>query len=80
MPRKTSASSTTNRRKKNTASVPAPGAEANVSAQSASLEDEIRRRAYQIYLERNGSPGNEQQDWLAAEREIRARHQQERVA
>ncbi len=80
MPRKTSASSTTNRKKKNTASVPAPMEEVNASAQAASLEEEIRRRAYQIYLERNGSPGDENQDWLTAEREVLARHHQERVA
>ena len=44
------------------------------------LEEEIRRRAYELYLQRaasagegNGS-GNENQDWLIAEREIRSRH------
>jgi hypothetical protein len=44
------------------------------------LEEEIRRRAYELYLERrataggeNGS-GDENQDWLIAEREIRSRH------
>ena len=44
------------------------------------LEEEIRRRAYELYLERRaiagGEPGNgnENQDWLIAEREIRSRH------
>jgi hypothetical protein len=42
------------------------------------LEEEIRQRAYELYLQRaatasNGS-GDENQDWLIAEREIRARH------
>ena len=32
--------------------------------------DEIRRRAYEIYLERGGLPGQELEDWLQAEREI----------
>lgn len=41
------------------------------------LEEEIRRRAYEIYLARNGSAGNEHEDWLIAEREIRSRHQQQ---
>ena len=44
---------------------------------NAGLEEEIRRRAYEIYLARNGSPGDERQDWLIAEREIRSRHQQQ---
>jgi hypothetical protein len=42
------------------------------------LEEEIRRRAYELYLQRaatasNGN-GDENQDWLVAEREIRSRH------
>jgi hypothetical protein len=44
---------------------------------TARLEEEIRRRAYELYLQRNGSPGDEHQDWLIAEREILARHQQQ---
>lgn len=32
--------------------------------------EEIRRRAYEIYLERAGLPGNELGDWLRAEREL----------
>jgi len=38
---------------------------------STSLEDEIRRRAYEIYLQRGNAPGSQHDDWLAAEREIR---------
>ena len=42
-----------------------------------SLEEEIRRRAYELYLERRATAGaengNEGQDWLVAEREIRSR-------
>ena len=46
------------------------------------LEEEIRRRAYELYLERRATAGdesgngngNENQDWLIAEREIRSRH------
>jgi hypothetical protein len=30
----------------------------------------IRRRAYQIYLERGEQPGRELDDWLQAEREL----------
>jgi hypothetical protein len=32
--------------------------------------EEIRLRAYEIYLERGGLPGNELDDWLQAEREL----------
>jgi DUF2934 family protein len=32
--------------------------------------DEICLRAYHIFLERGGIPGNEQEDWLRAEREL----------
>jgi hypothetical protein len=31
---------------------------------------EIRRRAYEIYLERGGLPGRELEDWLQAEYEL----------
>lgn len=42
-------------------------------ADSGPSEDEIRRRAYEIYLSRNGSPGNAEVDWLQAEVELRFR-------
>jgi hypothetical protein len=32
--------------------------------------EEIRRRAYEIYLERGGLPGDELDDWHRAEREL----------
>jgi hypothetical protein len=32
--------------------------------------DQIRHRAYQIYLERGARPGHELDDWLRAEREL----------
>ena len=33
-------------------------------------EEEIRNRAYEIYLERGAQPGYEVEDWLQAEREL----------
>jgi Protein of unknown function (DUF2934) len=33
-------------------------------------EEEIRRRAYEIYLECGEQPGRELDDWLQAEREL----------
>jgi hypothetical protein len=42
------------------------------------LEEEIRRRAYELYLQRRATAGadngNEDQDWLVAESEIRSRY------
>jgi len=38
------------------------------------LEEEIRRRAYQLYEERGCTPGHENDDWLVAEREILTRY------
>lgn len=35
--------------------------------------EQIRDRAYEIYLSRNGGPGDELQDWLDAERELRSK-------
>ena len=33
-------------------------------------EQEIRNRAYEIYLRRGAQPGDEVEDWLQAEREL----------
>ena len=33
-------------------------------------EQQIRIRAYEIYLQRGGQPGNELEDWLQAEGEL----------
>lgn len=33
-------------------------------------DEEIRRRAYEIYLERGEQPGHDLDDWLRAEREL----------
>jgi hypothetical protein len=40
-------------------------------ASSGPNEDDIRRRAYQRYLERGGGHGQDFDDWLEAERELR---------
>jgi hypothetical protein len=44
------------------------------------IEDEIRRRAYELYQQRGAAPGSEAQDWLAAEREVRQRYKQQQSA
>jgi hypothetical protein len=42
----------------------------DTSANHTPSREEIRLRAYEIYLERGGFPGNELDDWLQAEREL----------
>jgi len=43
---------------------------AEASVRNAAREDEIRLRAYEIYLQRGGEPGREMDDWLQAERDL----------
>jgi Protein of unknown function (DUF2934) len=38
------------------------------------LDEEIRRRAYELFLERKGVAGDPAADWFVAEREVRARY------
>ena len=42
----------------------------NPSVNDKPSHEEIRLRAYEIYLERGGLPGKEPDDWLQAEREL----------
>ena len=44
------------------------------------LEDEIRRRAYELYKQRGTATGSAGEDWLAAEREVRQRYRQQQSA
>jgi len=43
-------------------------------ASPANLDEEIRRRAYELFLERKGAAGDPMADWVIAEREVRARY------
>jgi len=36
-------------------------------------DEQVRARAYEIYLARNGAPGNPESDWRQAEEELRGR-------
>lgn len=40
------------------------------TAKTAPTHEEIALRAYEIYLERGGAPGNALEDWTRAEREL----------
>ena len=37
-------------------------------------QEEIQRRAYEIYIERGGTHGQDLDDWIQAERELQAKH------
>jgi len=87
MARKTTGNGSTNRSKKTGASIPPVAVEVTPEVRRdakpsnlvpVNLEEEIRRRAYELYLQRRGTAGDENgdqnQDWLIAEREIRLRY------
>jgi len=46
---------------------------AQVPRVAGPTEAQIRQRAYEIYVSRNGAPGNPDWDWQQAELELRAR-------
>lgn len=78
MARKTNGNGVTPRaRKSKTAEVtPVQAvAESRKNVVPINLEEEIRRRAYEIYVERGGTAGSESEDWLTAEREVLSRYQ-----
>jgi|HubBroStandDraft_6_1064221.scaffolds.fasta_scaffold208437_2 hypothetical protein len=50
------------------------------NAQNMELDAQIRQRAYELYQERGSTPGHENEDWLQAEREVLARHNQKQSA
>jgi hypothetical protein len=41
------------------------------------VEEEIRRRAYELYMQRGCTPGQDHSDWVEAELEIMARYTQQ---
>ena len=51
--------------------------EARKNVVPINLEDEIRRRAYELYQQRGTHLGSEAEDWLTAEREVRQRYHQQ---
>jgi hypothetical protein len=50
-----------------------PDTISNVQRENLTLDEEIRFRAYEIFLERGEQEGNDLDDWLQAEREIERR-------
>ena len=50
-----------------------PGDAIAARPSTAPTDDEIRARAYEMYLERGGHDGLDFDDWVRAERELRQR-------
>jgi hypothetical protein len=53
-----------------TKTTPSQNAKKSSKAKAQPTYEEIALRAYHIFLERGGTPGNEQEDWLRAEQEL----------
>jgi primase-polymerase (primpol)-like protein len=51
--------------------MPAPARAREAPTETLSLEERIRQRAYELYLQRSNQPGSELDDWLQAEEDIR---------
>jgi len=50
--------------------MPAPARAKELPSENLSLEEQIQRRAYELYVERGNQSGSELDDWLQAEEEI----------
>jgi hypothetical protein len=48
-----------------------PSTSTNDRESSLPSEEEIRRRAYQLYEQRGAEPGRDKEDWERAEQELR---------
>jgi len=53
-----------------TKEVSSPTPRKPLTAKNGTTPEQIQARAYEIYLERCGAPGNAFEDWVQAEREL----------
>ncbi len=77
---KVSRKATTSNQKVTAISGPSLMPESKKKQPTADVEDEIRIRAYELYVQRGYTPGHENEDWLVAEREILARSNSQQSA
>jgi hypothetical protein len=61
---------TTPRVRKKIVSPAAPRASAREQGGSLSTEEAVKRRAYELFLERGGIHGEDWNDWFSAERQL----------
>ena len=59
--------------------MPATARAKELPSENLSLEEQIQRRAYELYVERGNQSGSELDDWLQAEEEV-LRSQEEALA
>jgi hypothetical protein len=52
------------------AAVPSPARPKSKPVTTLPTREEIQLRAYEIYLERRGAPGDALEDWVRAEKEL----------
>jgi len=72
MAKRAAASPQPRRRRTRATADDTPASAAQMSAAPVEpTEDEIRTRAYHRFLERGSAPGNDFDDWLEAERELK---------
>ena len=58
-------------RKHNGRAERAPAAVPDTNGARSGIDEQIRLRAYELYLERGAQPNDDLADWLRAERELR---------
>jgi hypothetical protein len=56
--------------------MPSPARAKNPPIETLPLEERIRRRAHELYVQRGNQSGSELDDWLQAEDEIRRAQEQ----
>jgi len=55
---------------KRTSAMPTSTAEIHTTQPPVDLQEQVRRRAYELYEERGREDGHELEDWLQAESEV----------
>jgi hypothetical protein len=56
--------------------MPAPARAKELAIEELTLDERVRRRAYELYVERGNESGSELDDWLQAEEEIQRAEEQ----
>jgi Protein of unknown function (DUF2934) len=56
--------------------MPAAQRAKEIPSETLPLEERVRRRAYELYVERGNESGSELDDWLQAEEEILRAHEE----
>ncbi len=72
--KRTSSTARNNSGAKNTPVPQSPKVNPGSIPVTPALEEQVRLRAYELFLQRGGFWGNPEQDWFQAESEVRDRH------